>query len=252
MTWAGEPAIEESGLFLLTQDGTPLEIPLGDNNDVLSVKGGNIVFAPASGTVGNHNLLSATHTDTAPSGATDGNLIYASGDLWRGLPVGSGDTLLTSIDGYPQWTNPTGITVLNNTIDVVNTIVASGATANIFAVDSITSSSTTSTSYVQIPDMEIIGPPSGLYVALFNSEASCSSSNKQVSIAIFAGEVIIESSVRDITVSSANTLQLATTAGASVPVSGNDTVSVRWKKSGAGTWTVQGRTLAIFKAINNV
>jgi len=134
------------------------------------------------------------------------------------------------------------------------TVFASGAPVSAFAVGaSVSFASTIGASYTQIPDMTIVTPPSGTYICFFNSDVNADKSSREMEFAIFAGGVESIQSERRFSSQTANQRGLITTAGAAITLDGTQNIDVRWKSVGAtALWTLGGRTLAIFKSVNNV
>lgn len=75
------------------------------------------------GSVGPHNLLSSTHTDTIAASGQTGDIIISSSSGWQRLPIGSTGRVLTVVNGLPGWAIGSGsntITVSSGTTTTVN------------------------------------------------------------------------------------------------------------------------------------
>lgn len=242
MTWAGEDS--GSGLYMFTDDGSPRTIPLGSNGQILAMQGGIPEFLDA-GVVqsGQHGFLSSTHLDTEPSSPTDGELVYASGNLWRKLLPGEESYVLTIESGYPSWQESGPPFGGDNEIGF-------GITDGINKFADSTES-TTSTSYVTLtPTVSLVG--SGDFVLIFSSTVTSSAANVTASIAAFVDGVLASGTTRDYTYASANADAILATNGlVAVPTSGS--IEIRWKRTGgppSTTLTAKSRSLTLVRIRN--
>jgi hypothetical protein len=228
MTYAGENT--SSGIMVFVEDGTPDVVPMGNEGQVLSIDNGLLAFVDIVDiATSGHNLLSPTHLDTQPSNPIDGGFIYASGDLWRHLPIGqNGDVITTNASGFPEWR-------VNN-LDIPN---ASGFNfLDGWHKFSIGPDTTSSTSYVPIDDMTVL-PGSGTYAITFTSTISSTKGSSSLAIAIFIDEVIASGTERFTDFPSANNDTITATNGI-VSTIGDESISIRWKRTGGPVSTVLG------------
>jgi len=174
-----------------------------------------------------------------------------------GSVIGTDGQILTWTSGTPAGSEAKFLDAseaVGIDIDFVNNIQASGAANAVYAVaDSIPIISTIGLLFTQVSGMVIETPPSGTYVVFFNADVTADKSSREIQIAVFAGGTVVDSSVRNLTSESANQEAIISTAGVAVDVNGSEDIDIRIKRIGqSASWTIGGRTLSAFLAINNV
>lgn len=163
--------------------------------------------------------------------------IYNKGQVTGGtLNITFADALSagekTTLDG--DLANPAGglLASNDNTTD-----------SNIFEVSSVEKTSTTSSSFVVIPGMEVT-PDAGTYTATFSGTVTNDSRSKSVQVALFKGETQITHSNR--TFIRGNQQQSAPfSCKARVTVTGSDTISARWKVETTSSGSITERSLIL-------
>ena len=107
--------------------------------------------------------------------------------------------------------------------------------------------STTSSTFVTVPDMELTTDNEGgtnIYVVMFNCEFEMSQPNKTLTFIVEIGGVEEVSSQRAIEISSSNSPNNGGTFAWKASVGDGVVIRVKWKRS-SGTATMLGRTLII-------
>ena len=109
---------------------------------------------------------------------------------------------------------------------------------------------TTQSNFVQIPDMEIT-PMSGDWFVSFNAGCKVEFSTDVYEIAVFAGETMIEDSLRKINWDGRQImeLQLPISTTTEVELDGSTPLSVRWHTGGSGMITVMERKLFALRIV---
>lgn len=179
-----------------------------------------------------------------PSGS--GLYVFTDDGGPKVIPFGGNDRVLTMKSGFPSF-EPSAISGVD--IQFLQEISESGAPAGVFTVSSALQASTTSDTFVTIPEMTIT-PPSGSYFCQFNASIETNKSNVSLALAIFVDDTLLVESDRSQNVPANNSPVIFSTLG-TVEVSGTNVISARWRRQSPASspnWTIFGRTLSISKA----
>lgn len=137
--------VSKRSLRVQEEDGSPSVLPVNTikvSNGKMTDNGGGDVSLDTSGAAGsNHDILSATHSDTAASAVSRGSIIYGnSTPKWAELNIGAANRYLTSDGTDVSWAQVSATSGVTGTLPIANG--GTGQTTQTAAFDALAPTTT--------------------------------------------------------------------------------------------------------------
>jgi len=199
-----------------------------------------------------------TDVDTATTSPSLNDVLTWTGTEWEPAAAGGGggSTVIVQDEGVTVAGGP------HDTLDFVGPLVAAtnagGGTATITIeptyteVTATATATTTSGAYVLMTSMTTT-PTAGTYHVMFSASGRHSSTGNNAEYAVFVGGTVTTHSERtfaDNGGGQTNNLNIAMHTQAVVTVNGAQAVEIRWNDGGGGTFTVNQRSMFLWKIGN--